>query len=130
MDTSDPDIAFNEDGTRNHCSDYIARIKPLFGDSKRNDEKVRNLIDHIKAKGKGKSYDSIIGISGGAVSYTHLDVYKRQLLPGAPSGGCRRQEMCGVRAGLRSRRHGVLPGLSRPDLLLMLLPRRALPRPL
>ncbi len=68
MDTSDPDIIFNEDGTCNHCTDYMLRINPLFDDPKKNEEKVRDLIDQIKSKGKGKSYDSIIGISGGVDS--------------------------------------------------------------
>lgn len=66
MDTSDPDIIFNKDGTCNHCSDYLLRIHPLFDDPKKNEEKVRNLIDQIKSK--GKVYDSIIGISGGVDS--------------------------------------------------------------
>lgn len=68
MDTSDPDIVFNEDGTCNHCTDYMLLINPLFDDPKKNEESVRNLIDQIKLKGKGKSYDSIIGISGGVDS--------------------------------------------------------------
>jgi N-acetyl sugar amidotransferase len=68
MDTSDPDIVFNPDGTCNHCSDYILRISPLFDNPEKNDEKVRALIDQIKAKGKGKPYDSVIGISGGVDS--------------------------------------------------------------
>ena len=68
MDTSDPDIVFNEDGTCNHCSDYILRINPLFDDPAKNDEKIRNLIDQIKSKSNQKTYDSVIGISGGVDS--------------------------------------------------------------
>jgi N-acetyl sugar amidotransferase len=68
MDTSDSGIVFNNDGTCNHCSDYTLRINPLFDDPKKNEEKVRNLLDHIKSKGNGKAYDSIIGISGGVDS--------------------------------------------------------------
>jgi len=68
MDTSDPDIVFNADGTCNHCSDYMLQISPLFGNPEKNDEKIRHLIDHMKTKGAGKTYDSIIGISGGVDS--------------------------------------------------------------
>ncbi len=69
MDTSDPDIVFNADGTCNHCTDYMLRINPLFFDNpKRNEEKVRNLFEQIKSKGSQKPYDSIIGISGGVDS--------------------------------------------------------------
>lgn len=68
MDTSDPDIVFYEDGTCNHCTDYILRINPLFADPKKNEESVRDLIDRIKSKGNQKAYDSVIGISGGVDS--------------------------------------------------------------
>ncbi|MNU81219.1 hypothetical protein D3C71_708760 [compost metagenome] len=68
MDTSDPDIIFNQDGTCNHCSDYLLRISPLFTDSKKNEQHIHDLIDRIKSKGNGKEYDSIIGISGGVDS--------------------------------------------------------------
>lgn len=67
MDTSDPDIVFNPDGTCNHCTDYLLRISPLFNDPEKNEIAVRNLIDKIKGKA-GKVYDSIIGISGGVDS--------------------------------------------------------------
>jgi N-acetyl sugar amidotransferase len=68
MDTSDPDIVFHADGTCNHCSDYMLRISPLLEDPKKNEEKVRHLIDRIKKKRKNKPYDSVIGISGGVDS--------------------------------------------------------------
>lgn len=68
MDTSDPDITFYADGTCNHCTDYLETIKPLFSDPKKNEERIRNLLDQIKAKGRGKDYDSVIGISGGVDS--------------------------------------------------------------
>lgn len=68
MDTSDPDIVFNPDGTCNHCTDYLLRISPLYNDPQKNETAVRHLIDKIKSKGAGKAYDSIIGISGGVDS--------------------------------------------------------------
>lgn len=68
MDTSDPDILFNPDGTCNHCTDYLLRISPLYNDPLKNETAVRHLIDKIKSKGAGKAYDSIIGISGGVDS--------------------------------------------------------------
>jgi N-acetyl sugar amidotransferase len=68
MDTSDPDIVFNEDGTCNHCSDYILRINPLYDDTQKNNERIRNLFNQLKSKAKQKPYDSVIGISGGVDS--------------------------------------------------------------
>lgn len=68
MDTSDPDIVFNDDGTCNHCTDYLLKISPLLSDPQKNEGKIRGLIEQIKSQGKGKPYDSIIGISGGVDS--------------------------------------------------------------
>src|SRR5690606_884740 len=62
------------------------------------------------------------------------------LLPGANRHGLPEQDasarrrhdsdraLLGMRAGLRTARHGLLPVLSRPDLLAVLRPRGALPR--
>ena len=68
MDTSDPDIVFYEDGTCNHCTDYISSINPLFDNPQKNEESIRELIDRIKSRGNRKPYDSVIGISGGVDS--------------------------------------------------------------
>lgn len=82
MDTSDPDIVFNNDGTCNHCSNYLLQIRPLFEDSKKTEEKGKNLIKQIKSKGAGKTYDSIIGVSGGVDScYTAYYAKKSGLNP-------------------------------------------------
>lgn len=68
MDTSDPDILFNPDGTCNHCTDYLSGISPLFHNPEKNESGIRHLVAKIKTKGNGKVYDSVIGISGGVDS--------------------------------------------------------------
>lgn len=68
MDITDPDITFNEQGVCNHCQMYEERklskqIKPEL-----RAEMLDKLVHDIKAKGKGKEYDCIIGVSGGVDS--------------------------------------------------------------
>jgi N-acetyl sugar amidotransferase len=84
MDTSDPLIGFDEEGICNHCkrADRLLHSEPL---SLPNDEKAKRLqelADNIKAKTKGKQYDCIIGVSGGADStYVAYLVKKAGLNP-------------------------------------------------
>lgn len=71
MDTSDPAIVFDERGVCNHCKSYEARVAaeipptPLAREAA-----VARLVDLIRADGKGKPYDCIIGVSGGVDSTT------------------------------------------------------------
>jgi N-acetyl sugar amidotransferase len=66
MDTSDPDISFNEKGVCNHCTYYEAHVAPGL---KASTELVLNSkIQEIKRVGQGKKYDVLMGLSGGADS--------------------------------------------------------------
>lgn len=69
MDTSVPDIVFDKDGTCNYCTDFINGSSSFFSktDAQRNKE-INELLDKIKARGKGNPYDCIIGVSGGVDS--------------------------------------------------------------
>lgn len=68
MDTSDPDIVFDGAGICNHCHRYTAvAAKRLIPVADR-DGKLKALVDEIKASGKGKDYDCVIGVSGGVDS--------------------------------------------------------------
>ena len=68
------------------------------------DGKAFSMIVHMKgtersyqievAPPEGKSYASEIAQKYGAVSYTHLDVYKRQILHSAGSVGGRSDNCC------------------------------------
>jgi N-acetyl sugar amidotransferase len=74
MDTSDPDIVFDEQGNCNHCEDYLTRISLQTYIPRESEKQLNTIIARIKEKGKGKKYDCIVGISGGVDScYTaHL----------------------------------------------------------
>lgn len=68
MDTSDPDIAFNNSSVCSHCSRYehVSQVRLIAPQDR--ERKLCKLIEEIKSAGAGKSYDCIIGISGGVDS--------------------------------------------------------------
>jgi N-acetyl sugar amidotransferase len=68
MDTSDPNITFNEQGVCSHCLSFDQKIKAV-PHSHGNSDKLRDdLIAKLKKEGKGKKYDCIVGVSGGVDS--------------------------------------------------------------
>lgn len=70
MDTSDPEIHFDENGYCNHCSHSIAVLNgepfSLAHDEKR--RRLKLIADEIKEKQKSQKYDVLIGLSGGVDS--------------------------------------------------------------
>lgn len=80
MDTSDPDIHFNEHGVCNHCTNYFERIASRVYQGEKSDAELVLLVEKIKKAGKGKKYDCIIGVSGGIdSSYVAYKAKKRGL---------------------------------------------------
>lgn len=67
MDTSDPWISFNEEGVCNHCQAYDAYMAKI-GTPEDRQRKLDQLVAQLKARGKGKDYDCIMGLSGGVDS--------------------------------------------------------------
>jgi len=68
MDTSDPDIVFDREGVCNHChkyqnavqsEKYLRRVRPGA---------LESLVEEIRQHGRGRKYDCVIGVSGGADS--------------------------------------------------------------
>ena len=71
MDTTDPNIVFDEKGYCNHCTRALKSIKSDYPVSLPSSEKkkaLNALVDKIKKDGKNKEYDCVIGISGGVDS--------------------------------------------------------------
>ena len=67
MDTTDPDISFNSEGVCNHCTNYAENLE-IRTASGNMEKQLNRLIDEIRRNGRGKDYDCIIGVSGGADS--------------------------------------------------------------
>jgi len=63
MDTTDPEIIFDENGICNHCKTVDSFYRTLPSIESR-EEKLRLLLETIKKQRTGK-YDCIVGVSGG-----------------------------------------------------------------
>jgi N-acetyl sugar amidotransferase len=69
MDTSDPEIQFDEHGVCNHCAQYKRRVeKELFASSAIREQELHAMIEKIKQEGFKKQYDCLLGVSGGVDS--------------------------------------------------------------
>lgn len=68
MDTTDPDIRFDDDSICSHCYTYQKLTQSESYLKKKKLGALENLIREIKEKGKGKRYDCVIGVSGGVDS--------------------------------------------------------------
>lgn len=69
MDTTDPDILFDENGICNHCKSAEAKLKKItFNSDEERDVALNQIVDDIKQNGKKRKYDCIIGLSGGVDS--------------------------------------------------------------
>ena len=74
MDTTDFKIVFDENGVCDHCLDFEQYVKPNWHTDERGDAELQKIIAKIKEDGKGRDFDCIIGMSGGADSSYLLHV--------------------------------------------------------
>lgn len=65
MDTTDPEIEFDEQGVCSHCRNFESNVRPTWPSNGGDSVKLEAMIQTVKAYGKGKRYDCIIGLSGG-----------------------------------------------------------------
>lgn len=71
MDTSDPRITFDAQGVCDYCNNFKTAIAPNWHTDQRGETELMALAERIKANGRGKDFDCIIGLSGGLdSSYT------------------------------------------------------------
>lgn len=68
MDTSDPNITFNEDGLCSYCQNYDKNIKPFWHPDENRFDELEKIAEKIRKEGEGRDYDCILGLSGGADS--------------------------------------------------------------
>lgn len=82
MDTSDPNIIFDENGHCNHCRKYFENLPRFVFPGQEGQKKLMAQVEAIKKAGKGKRYDCIIGLSGGIdSSYVAYLVKQHNLRP-------------------------------------------------
>jgi N-acetyl sugar amidotransferase len=83
MDTTLPDIEFDEGGVCNYCKRYEDRVRTELDYTAAGQSRLQTLIERIKREGARQDYDCIIGVSGGADStyVAHLVKNKFGLRP-------------------------------------------------
>ncbi len=80
MDTTDPEIYFDENGVCNHCLNFENQLKKNWFPNEEGKKKLDAIINQIKIDGKNKKYDCVIGLSGG-VDSSYLAYILRKLYP-------------------------------------------------
>lgn len=68
MDTTDPNIIFDEDGICNHCHTHDEEIKKKVLTGEAGEKKLNEIVDKLKIENKNNKYDCVIGVSGGVDS--------------------------------------------------------------
>ena len=68
MDTTDPNISFNEKGESNYYTNYLQNILPSWKNNGSKFNELLKIADQIKKNGKNQEFDCIIGASGGVDS--------------------------------------------------------------
>lgn len=79
MDTSDPHITFDKDGVCEYCNNFKTEILPNWHTGARGEKELAALADKIRAQGRGKDFDCIIGLSGGLDSSYATYVAKEKM---------------------------------------------------
>jgi N-acetyl sugar amidotransferase len=65
MDTTDPEIQFDELGICNHCKQYDELVVKHIKNGKSGRDYLNKILDRVRTEQNGKEYDCIIGLSGG-----------------------------------------------------------------
>lgn len=69
MDTSAPDIVFDEGGICNYCTEFFQRYsRLLYKQPSQRARELQDFVNGVKKDGKGKRYDCVVGVSGGVDS--------------------------------------------------------------
>ena len=68
MDTTDPEITFDENGVCYHCHFHDSQNKPRWFPNEEGEKKLAEAFEKMRQAGKGKEYDCILGLSGGVDS--------------------------------------------------------------
>ena len=78
MDTTDPEIRFDERGVCMHCHTYDHLSAKLVRTGEEGRRALAAVVDEIRASGRGKPYDCVMGVSGG-VDSTYVAYVAKEL---------------------------------------------------
>ena len=83
MDTSNSAIQFDAEGVCDHCHSFEKDVLPNWHPNDKGKGIFRSTVEKIRQSGKGKPFDSIIGLSGGLDSsyLLHLAVTEFGMRP-------------------------------------------------
>lgn len=82
MDTSDPGITFDDGGVCTHCLEFENVTRKQWFPNEEGIHRWAAIAEQIRAAGKGREYDCILGLSGGVdSSYLALKVHEWGLRP-------------------------------------------------
>ncbi len=79
MDTSDAKITFDERGICDHCNNFHKNVEPFWHTDGKGHDELEKIIHKIKQSGKGKEFDCLLGVSGGADSSYMLHMAVKEL---------------------------------------------------
>lgn len=68
LDTTDPDIAFDREGVCNHCRELQPLLEKIRLTPEESERRIEAEAERVRAYGKGKPYDCLLGLSGGVDS--------------------------------------------------------------
>ena len=82
MDTTDPEIKFDENGNCNHCESAIKLAKETWFPDENGEKILNKIFDRIKEEERKKEFDCVVGLSGGVdSSYLAYLTVKKGLRP-------------------------------------------------
>jgi N-acetyl sugar amidotransferase len=79
MDTSDSGLHFDANGVCEYCQNFDQNIRPNWHGDEYGEKKLSAYVEEIKEAGRGKSFDCIIGLSGGLDSSYLAYIAKEKL---------------------------------------------------
>lgn len=65
MDTTDPNIVFNENGESDYYTNFVENIVPVWNFGEGHSKELLQFAEKVKEEGRDKEFDCIIGLSGG-----------------------------------------------------------------
>lgn len=82
MDTTDPEISFDDSGRCNHCHDFNKAKGVTWFPDEEGAQRLATMIQKVKTQGSGKEFDCVLGLSGGIdSSYLAIKAHEWGLRP-------------------------------------------------